>query len=304
MKDTNPQTQSFGKWLELISESQEISFTEKEFKEFLDFSEKKLQDAYSRMNMPEQKWTRGTSNEVDYILEMGNVNPESKILDIGCGQGRHSLELSKRGFKKVTSIDFSESNISKAQNNSINNGYPATFLCADARKYKTGIKSDLILCVYDVIGSFRDNKDNKSIIRTIKTNLKKGGRAIISVMNMELTQSIAVNHESLKSNPKSLLKLPPSNTMEASGNVFNPEYFLINSDDGLVYRKEQFSEGGEVFAEYVIADKRYTLVEIIQILTDEGFKIIDSRYVQAGHWDVSHSATDSKAKEILLTVEL
>ena len=273
-------------------------------KETLEFSELQLQEAYSRMNMPMQKWTKGTAKEIDFIIQNSNISKDAQILDIGCGQGRHTIELSRRGYLNVTGIDFSEANINKARQSSFEQECITSFVCADARKFKTGVKSDLVLCLYDVIGSFRDAKDNRSIIGTIKANLKSGGRAIVSVMNMELTQSIAINCQSLRENPSSLLKLPPSDTMEASGNVFNPAFYLINTDDGLVYRKEQFTSNQEVFAEYVIADKRYTRNEICELFMSEGFKIISATYVQAGHWDTPLEATDPKAKEILLVVEI
>lgn len=290
-------------WLAFTFSTQEMTYSEEKLRAFLEFSEQQLQEAYSRMNMPEQKWTKGTVAEIDYVLQNASVSADSRILDIGCGQGRHTIELAKRGYHNVTGIDFSESNIAKARQASHDQDCLTTFLCADARKYKTGVKSDLVLCLYDVIGSFRDQKDNRSIIRTIKGNLKHGGRAVISVMNMELTESLAIHRQSLRENPKSLLKLPPSDTMEASGNVFNPDYYLINTDDGLVYRKEQFTSDHEVFAEYVIGDKRYTLNEISQMFQAEGFNIVDARYVQAGHWDAPLANTDPKAKEILLIVE-
>ena len=49
-------------------------------------------------------------------------------------------------------------------------------------------------------------------------------------------------------------------------NVFLSEYFLINEDDGLVYRKEQFESDGMMSAEYLVADKRYRMEELKSIL--------------------------------------
>lgn len=203
----------------------------------------------------------------------------------------------------VVEIDFSENNIHKAKDNARASGVFPTFITADARKYKTGVKSDFVLCLYDVIGSFRNHDDNLRIIRTIKSNLLPGGKAIVSVMNMELTDSISIHKLSITEDTEALLKLPPSRTMEKTGNIFNPEYYIVNTDDGLVYRKEQFAGGDEVFAEYVVADKRYTMAEITNLFIEEGFKVLDARYVSSGHFDKSLSPTDPKAKEILLVVE-
>lgn len=290
-------------WLAFTFASQDMSYSQEKLERFLEFSESQLQDAYSRMDMPVQKWTKGTGNEIDFILSHVSVKEQDSVLDFGCGQGRHSLELAKRGFTNITGIDFSDSNVSKARQSAHEQNLPVSFVSADVRKIRLGKKSKLILCLYDVIGSFRDQADNARIVASIKHNLDKDGFAVVSVMNMELTESIALNKNSIRCNPHSLLALPPSNTMASSGDVFKPELFLINTDDGLVYRKEQFADDQEIFAEYVVADKRYTKNEIKTLFTKEGFTIVESRYVQAGHWDVPLGATDIRAKEILLVVK-
>jgi len=290
-------------WLAFTFASQPMTFTAERFAMFLEFSDQQLKEAYSRMDMPVQPWTKGTKNEIEYILSNIALKKESKILDLGCGQGRHSIALSQKGFSNIIGVDFSESNIVKAKATAQKQQLTTTFITGDARKLNLGYKFDCILCLYDVIGSFRKDEDNIRIIRSIKRNLKKGGYAIISVMNMELTESLALNKASISQNPYSLLKLPPSETMESSGNVFKPEYYLINTDDRLVYRKEQFTSSNEIFAEYLVADKRYTMSEITNIIENLGLKVVESRYVQAGHWDAPLPPIDSKAKEILLIIE-
>ena len=82
--------------------------------------------------------------------------------------------------------------------------------------------------------------------------------------------------------------------------IFDPDYYLIDSVDGLVYRREQFEDDDDLAAEYIVADRRYTKLQIISLFQSIGFKIIDVRYVQAGHWDKSLEPTDKKAKELSL----
>lgn len=288
-------------WLTFAKQA--MSFTKEKFERFLEFSEQQLNEAYSRMNMTEHGWARFTNSEVDFLIQKVGISPEHKILDLGCGQGRHILRFSELGYKKGNGIDFSEANIEKASEEALRRGLIANFFTGDARKVNFTGLYDIILCLYDVIGSFREEKENIKIIRNIKQNLKPGGKAIISVMNMELTEHIAIHKVSLKENPAELLHLPPSNTMETSGNIFKPEYFLVNTDDGLVYRKEQFNNNNMLSAEYLVADKRYTKEEICHQVEEHNLKILDARYVQAGHWDKPLEATDLKAKEILLIVE-
>lgn len=290
-------------WLAFTFADQAMSFTEEKFKRFLYFSEQQLNEAYSRMNMAEHGWAKLTNSEVDFLIKKLEIQPTQKILDLGCGQGRHILRFSELGFKKCYGIDFSEANIEKASETALQRGLIANFFEGDARKvHFTGLY-DIILCLYDVIGSFRDEKENEKIIRNIKQSLKPGGKAVISVMNMELTDHIAMHKTSLKEKPTELLHLPPSNTMESTGDIFDPKYFLINTDDGLVYRKEQFRNNDMLSAEYLVADKRYTKDEICSKFEAQNLHILDVRYVQAGHWDAPLASTAPKAKEILLIVE-
>ena len=55
----------------------------------------------------ENPFTKNTVTEVDFLLSLYPLQPGASILDVGCGTGRHSIELAKRGFN-VTGLDLSE----------------------------------------------------------------------------------------------------------------------------------------------------------------------------------------------------
>ena len=127
-----------------------------------------------------------------------------------------------------------------------------------------------------------------------------GGYALISVMNFELTENIATNKFSVRDNPEMLLGLLPGSIMEQTGDIFNPEKFLLDLDDQIVYRKEQFSLGDNLLSEILVRDRRFRKSEIEHLCKMEGLDVIFSRYVQSGKWDVPLEATNTKAKEILI----
>lgn len=288
-------------WLAFTFRSQGIQrdMYMKHYDELVEFSERKLKDAYSRMKIESHGWAKGAENEAGVIAD---ICKDGKILDLGCGQGRHSIALSKMGFE-VKGVDFSEAHINYAiskREDSIRDN--CEFVCEDIRNLKLNEKYNHAICLYDVIGSFPDESDNIRIIRTANKNIKKGGYFIISVMNMELTERIVppAQKASLRNNPDVLLKLKPSNTMQESGNIFKSEYLAIDTDTGLVYRKEQFDNKNSLSAEYIIRDKRYTKVEICGLLEKCGFEIEDVRFVNSGHFDSNYDALDTHAKEILV----
>src|SRR6056297_2650475 len=56
-----------------------------------------------------------TGQEVDLFCDILQMQPEQAMLDLACGQGRHALELSRRGFKNVHGLDRSHYLIQKAK---------------------------------------------------------------------------------------------------------------------------------------------------------------------------------------------
>lgn len=265
------------------------------------FTEEKLKEAYSRMNMNSHPWTAKTSSEADFICK---YLKGKTVLDMGCGHGRHSLELASRGYE-VTGIDYVKEHIDDARHKAVEQKIEnVSFLRDDLRHTRLGSKYENIICLYDVIGSFPDSRDNIKLVKTAYENLQQGGVFILSVMNMELTEKLVKdeNKLSVRNNPEALFRLKASSAMQNSGNIFDGESMLIDTDTGLVYRKEQFDSGSELSAEYVIRDKRYSMGEITKILTDTGFTVLESKYTSAG-FTGSFAADDNHAKEILIVAE-
>ena len=288
-------------WLAFTFKEQPINRESyrKHFSSMIESYENILKDAYGRMDMDIHPWTKGTDNEIRYISGFGNNN---EILDLGCGIGRHAIALAKNN-SKVTAVDNSPLLLEKARlNKDVGN---IQFIEADVRVFRDGKKYDKVICLFDVIGSYPTENENKKIIKTAYEELKSGGYFILSVMNMELTESMCKKElkGSIYKQPEILERLMPSNTMQKSGMIFDPDYYAVDTDKRLVFRKEQFYNDENLPAEYIIRDKRYTKNEICEMLTRFDFKIVESRYVQAGKFDVSLKATDRKAKEICIVCQ-
>lgn len=290
-------------WLAFTFRDQVLKpISKKDFNNFIEYSEQRLVDAYSRMDMQNQPWAKHTATEVNFIKQYIPDNKEIVIVDIGCGTARHLAELYANGYKNVYGFDFSQNLIRQALNS-----HPELenrVFTQDVRNLKLTKKADVILCLYDVIGSFPTPSENLKIIKAAKRNLKKGGLFICSVMNMELTESICKYKFDIYKNPKELFKLKASQTMQQTGNIFNPDNFIIDTSTNLVFRKEMFKGDGFLDSEYIIRDKRYTKAEILTLLQNNGFEILESRFVRAGKFDESLNATDKNAKEILTIARL
>jgi D-alanine-D-alanine ligase len=75
-----------------------------------------------------------TKQEVDYFTTILHLSPGDRILDLCCGQGRHSLELARRGFTRVKGLDRSHYLIQKAKAQARREGLNVQFKEGDARK--------------------------------------------------------------------------------------------------------------------------------------------------------------------------
>lgn len=288
-------------WLAFTFQSQDYQMTQEEYNELFENSEKIVNDAYNRMNFTKQPWNRHQTQEASFILERLKTRNIKTVMDFGCGNGRHTLEFASKGYHCI-GIDYSKKKISEARKKC---GFSNTkFVDGDCRNIKLSEKADLALCLYDVVGSFARDEDNRAIVRNIYQHLNVGAVLVLSVMNLELTEHIAIHKVPIVSEHlDELARLKPSKIMQNSGNIFAPEYFLLETNTGIVYRKEQFENEDELSAEYVIRDKRYHCDEICKLLESEGFHVLDKRYVQAGKWEKTLQPQDKSAKEILLFAE-
>jgi 2-polyprenyl-3-methyl-5-hydroxy-6-metoxy-1,4-benzoquinol methylase len=284
-----------------FKDQKQIDLTSDEIEKMIDASDQVTNQAYSRMQLsPSHRWTQHTEKEAELIEKYCNLKQKDSILDLGCGNGRHLFALAKNGFR-VCGVDYVESLIDFIKNKTIQlPDYNIRYINGDCRTIRLSEEFDAVICLYDVIGTYVDNSENLKVMENIVRHLKPGGRALISVMNYELTKSIAKHFFSLKMQPYKLLELPASDAMEKTGNVFNPDNYAIDNDTCVVYRREQFTIGNLLPTELVVRDRRFRMKEIEEMCQEVGLNVLWSRFVNAGNWKKSFSSCDNKAKEILL----
>jgi len=283
-----------------FNEQEKVSLTLNEIEEMLSVSEEIAHKAYSRMLIDDAShhWAKHTKTEVDFIEKFCKLSKGAKVADFGCGIGRHTIELAHRGYESI-GIDFSEILLNKAKKNISKN----LFIHDDCRSVNLNQKFDAVICLYDVIGSFINPDDNMRILENAVAHLKSNGYMVLSVMNYELTKAKVKHTFTLSNEHNKLLELSASETMEKTGDIFNPDYYMIDTDTDIVYRREQFSKGGQLPQELIVRDVRYTKDQIENMCESVGLKVLLSSYVQSGKWETNLSPTDPKAKEVLLVCQ-
>ena len=127
-----------------------------------------------------------TKNEAAFFSKVLDLKPEDRILDLCCGQGRHSIELARQGFKNMEGFDRSRYLIQKAKKESAAYGLGIKFREGDARKlpYKTD-SFDAVMILGNSFGYFDTPKDDFSVIKEVFRVLKPWGRILIDVADGE-----------------------------------------------------------------------------------------------------------------------
>jgi len=127
-----------------------------------------------------------TLQEVDLFLEILKLSPDNKILDLCCGQGRHSLELARRGFLNVEGLDRSHYLIQKGKAQAKKEVLNIRFREGDARKqpYKSDT-FDLVMILGNSFGYFEAIQDDLVVLREVFQSLKPWGRLLIDVADGE-----------------------------------------------------------------------------------------------------------------------
>ncbi len=128
-------------------------------------------------------FVQGTLGECDFIEQEIARNKSLKIIDIGCGTGRHSIELAKRGYQ-ITGIDLSESQLNSAKEKAKKQGLKIDFQKHDARSLPFVGEFDLAIMLCE--GAFplmETDEMNFEILKNATKALKDMGKLIFTTLN-------------------------------------------------------------------------------------------------------------------------
>ncbi|MCK9209770.1 MAG: class I SAM-dependent methyltransferase [Ignavibacteriaceae bacterium] len=121
---------------------------------------------------------------ISFILSKVSLTGDAKVLDLGCGAGRHALLLAKMGFQ-VTGVDQSAKLLSVAVDEAKKNGLCAKFIRDDIRTVTFPEKFDLILNVFTSFGYFENDEDNFAVFVNVEKLLSEDGVFVFDFLNAE-----------------------------------------------------------------------------------------------------------------------
>ena len=205
-------------------------------------------------------FVQGTIGECDFIEREAGHDKSLRIIDIGCGTGRHAIELTKRGYN-VTGIDLSENQIKRAREKAQEAGLVIDFQTQDARALPFNGEFDLAIMLCE--GGFplmETDEMNFQILKNAAKSLKGTGKLIFTTLNglFPLFHSLEKFYKSLAG--------------EGSAEYHNSEFDLMTFRDHNTTVIEDDS-GSKI--ELKCNERYYVPSEITWLLKTLGFKKID-----------------------------
>lgn len=217
-------------------------------------------DGYAPKYMNEA-YTKNTVKEIDFVVKELKLKPGNSILDIGCGTGRHAVELAKRGYK-VAGVDISSGMLAEADKAAEEAGVKVAWVHADATEFKSRKKFDAAICLcegaFGLLGSADHHTEHDlAILHNINAALKVGSGLILTA-------------------PNGFKKIRKYTQKDVEQGKFDPmmmvETFLMEWDTPRGKKS------------VVVRERGYVPTELTLLCNQAGFKVEHIWGGQAGNW--------------------
>jgi SAM-dependent methyltransferase len=127
-------------------------------------------------------FTKGTEQEIDFLTDALGLAPGMEILDVGCGPGRHSLALARRGFT-VLGVDASEEFVALARESAAAESLTAGFEVMDVRELDVVDRFDAVICLCQGGFGLLGGRGEDDVFRRIARAAKPGGAIAVSAFH-------------------------------------------------------------------------------------------------------------------------
>lgn len=167
-------------------------------------------------------FTKGTEQEVGFLVEELGLAAGQRVLDVGCGPGRHSVALAARGVR-VHGVDISETFVDVATRSAAEAGVGdlATFERADARTLDLPPVFDAAICLCQGAFGLMDHlAHDLEILEGIARALRPGGSFALSAFSAYFVVKF---HENARFDADSGVSSEPTEVRSPEGRVLEAE---------------------------------------------------------------------------------
>jgi SAM-dependent methyltransferase len=226
---------------------------------------------------------------ITLLLDRIELPKNSRILDLACGNGRHSLLFARKGYN-VTGIDLSRFLINQAKNmlkdEYLRHSSRLKFEIKDMRNINHLNEFDLIINVFTSFGYFENDADNEKVINGISGALKKGGYFLLDFLNPGHLVKSLVPFNIKKYNSKVIVQIR---------NI--TEKFVYK--DILIFRNHN-GKGTLAYDHYRERIRLYSLPDFKRMLSKNGLKTMQT----FGDYEGNKFSINNSARLILLAQKI
>lgn len=128
-------------------------------------------------------------NQVDFVIDKLALEPGARVLDLCCGQGRHLIELAKRGYD-VVGLDLSEYMLSECKAAAAAEGITPVLVNADMREIGFTAEFDAVINMFTSFGYLETTDEDQKVINAASLALRGGGLLLLDLMNRDWLMNV------------------------------------------------------------------------------------------------------------------
>jgi len=166
---------------------------------------------------------------VQRLMEHLDVPVGGKVLDLACGQGRHSVELHRLGYQ-VVGIDLAEESIEEARAHETEG---LEFFVHDMRELYWSDHFDAVLNLFTSFGYFHNSEDDQRTIYSVRDALMPGGVFVLDFLNVNKVISHMVHEEVIE---REGLRFTISRRL--NGKVIEKDIRVMDGETELLFKEE------------------------------------------------------------------
>lgn len=196
-----------------------------------------------------------TAREIDFVLSQLSLSPGARLLDVGCGPGRHSVELAQRGYD-VVGIDPAPAMIAAARARAAKAGVSPDFRQVSGESFVANEEFDAAICLFTTLGQVSEKGDNSRLVERVYQALRPGGSFIVEVPQRA----------------QAVKNLKPTDRFEGPERYTVVTRYFDPKDNSVTEEFEVVSP--EETQHYLLRYRLYSRAELTDLLQKAGFSLV------------------------------